>query len=171
MNWPNKKIAGNIYDLRHLHPFILSVTPKTPGSRAYNVRVTFGCHCFTKELDGTETPDLVFKHGADVRCFCIIRHALSVHLPNMVRDSASRKVAFAAYGGNYFVAKTDIPGLTDPYAAFFYVAKAKNPDFDVLMEVISAYPKSNLPKHPGLILFTTLIGKTIRGERVTEPKK
>jgi hypothetical protein len=171
MKWPNKKIAGVIYRLDHLHPFMITVTPKQPGAPTYRVRASFGFHTFTKELDGRETPDLVFVNGRERRCFCRVRHGLSCHLPGIIRAVATGKVCFGKYG-NYFIS-ANVPGMTEPYGVFLNVTKADSADYDVLLMVVSAHERPHFPKRPGQITFATLIGKTARGESITwiGPKK
>lgn len=62
MRWVTKTIAGVDYDLGHLDGFDMSVTPKVEAARTYIVRVTFGCHTFTRDLTDADTPDLHFRH-------------------------------------------------------------------------------------------------------------
>ena len=52
MSWGKKRIAGVVYDLTHLDPFDLDVTPSYQGAPTYKVRVTFGHHTFTRKLFG-----------------------------------------------------------------------------------------------------------------------
>lgn len=171
MKWPNKKIAGVIYPLDHLHPFIMRVSPKQPGAPSYRVRVSFGCHTFTKKLDGTETLDLVFVNGRERRCFCPLRHRLSLHLPGIIRGIATGKVCFSKYGNYIFPA--NVPGMVEPYGVVLNVTKADSADYDVLLMVVSAHERPRFPKRPGQITFATLIGKTAKGEPVNwiGPKK
>jgi len=171
MKWPNKKIGGIVYPLDHLHPFIMPVTPRGAGAPTYRVRVSFGCHTFTKKLDGTETPDFVFVNGRERRCFCLVRHELSRHLPGIIRGIATGKVCFGEYG-NYFVPAV-VPGMADPYGVFLNVAKAHSPGYDVLLMIVSAHERPRLPKRPGQITFATLIGKTAKGQQIVwlGPKK
>jgi hypothetical protein len=50
LEWKPKKIAGQIYDLSHLHPFKFEVKPKVEDAPTYIVRVTFGFHCFIPDF-------------------------------------------------------------------------------------------------------------------------
>ncbi len=165
-----KRIAGVTYDLRHLNPFMISVTP-AEGSLTYLVAVRFGCHAFTREWKGDETPDFRFNNGSEVRCFCPVRHQLSRHLPDIVRRTASTG------GRAYFDAKHNyllidrLPELEGPYAVFFTMERSKHPMADVAMFVISAYEKKRLPRNIPKITFTTLVAKHARGERVRKPPR
>ena len=54
MSWGKRTFGGVEYDLSHLDPFTMQVTPKGEDARTYNVRVTFTCHTFTREWRETE---------------------------------------------------------------------------------------------------------------------
>lgn len=170
MKWGKKQIAGVVYELSHLDPFFLDVTPKADDAPIYRVRVSFGCHTFTRELLPTDTQDFHFSDGRETRCFCPIRHGHSQHLPNMIRFAANGKVHLTPYG-NYFVFQ-NLDGLGVPYAAFFNATKATRSDaFHVAIKVITAFGKGNLPKRPPRVTFATLVAKTANGEKVTYVKK
>ena len=133
VRWGTKRIAGRTYGLRHLNPFIVDVTPAGAGALTYSVAVRFGCHTFTREWMGDETPDFRFAHGSEVRCFCPIRYGLSHHLPDIVRRTA-------AFGGKaYFDAKQNyllierLPEIEGPYAVFFTMERSKHSTADVAM--------------------------------------
>ena len=131
--------------------------------------VRFGCHTFTREWMGDETPDFRFTHGSEVRCFCPIRYGLSHHLPDIVRRTA-------AFGGKaYFDAKQNyllierLPEIEGPYAVFFTMERSKHSTADVAMFVTSAYEKRRLPRNIPKVTFATLVAKHARGERVRRP--
>ena len=74
MSWGKKRIAGVDYDLTHLDGFLMDVTPTIEGSVTYKVRVTFGCHTFTRKRLAADTPDLHFDHENEKRSFCTERY-------------------------------------------------------------------------------------------------
>ncbi len=164
---------GLIYDLNHLSPFIIAVTPKADGAPTFTVLVTFGHHCFTREWrEGTDDPALRYAIDRDVRCFCPERYALSLGLPAIVTTAATGKVYFSQ-DRNYLIVEA-VHELSGPYAVFFKLEKAERlRKADAVMFVVSAYEKRNLPAKSRLpsISFATLVAKTVRGENIIAPKK
>ena len=59
MSWGKKQIAGVSYELGHLDPVIMDVTPKVQDAPTYKVHVSFGCHTFTKGWENGYSPDLL----------------------------------------------------------------------------------------------------------------
>lgn len=170
MKWGKKTICGRVYDLAHLDPFILPVTPKAPGSPTFNVRVSIGCHVFTEKWDPAYTPDLKITDGLEERCFSTDRYALSQNLPLILRQASSGKAHFTNIQ-NTFVVHHNLPDLVGPYAVFFKVTKANSSKFDVRLIVVSAYEKPNLPNRLKTITFATLVSNTVSGNPIKRPKK
>jgi len=162
-------IQGVTYRLSHLNPFAVPVTPKVEGAPTFAMRVSFGLHTFSKEWDASYPTHHKIREGSEDRCFCPIRHEHSLHLPRIIKQSVTGKVFFSQ-NHNYLIAE-GLEGLNAPYAVFFKVETAKSRDFDVVMFVVSAYPKPNLPKNLDKITFATLVAKTARGEAIKRPKK
>jgi hypothetical protein len=171
MTWGSFSGGGVDYDLTHLSPFTLSVTPKAEGSPTFKVLVSFGHHTFTKELNGVDPGDMKFDHNGDVRCFCPSRHGHSLALPGIVVANAGGR-AYFSQTRNYLLVE-NLPGVVGPYAVFFNMERAKVKGIDAAMFIVSAYPKPALPAKKDLpaITFATLVAKTARGEAVTRPKK
>jgi hypothetical protein len=126
MSWGKKRIAGIDYDLSHLDPFQMLVTPTGERPPTYDVRVSFGCHTFTRELRADDKPDLHFKSGKETRCFCVDRHRLSLELPDMIRYAANGR-AYFSQGANFLIVELGA-GTNEPYVAFFYLEKAVRPE-------------------------------------------
>lgn len=164
---------GLIYDLNHLSPFTIAVTPKANGAPTFTVLLTFGHHCFTREWrEGTDDSALRYAIDRDVRCFCPERYALSLALPAIVKAAATGKVYFSQ-DRNYLIVEA-VDGLAGAYAVFFKLEKAgRLHNVDAVMFVVSAYEKRNLPAKSRLpsISFATLVAKTVRGEKIIAPKK
>jgi hypothetical protein len=164
---------GLVYDLNHLSPFTIAVTPKADGAPTFTVLVTFGHHCFTREWrEGADDLSLRYAVDRDVRCFCPERYSLSLDLPAIVTAAATGKVYFSQ-DRNYLIVEA-VDGMRGAYAIFFKLEKAKRiHKVDAVMFVVSAYEKRNLPTKSRLpsISFATLIAKTVRGERIIVPKK
>jgi len=108
-------IAGVEHDLTHLDPLVIRVTAKTTGSPTYNVHVSFGRHCFARELrHGDPVSHHVPDNGGSVRCFCPIRTTHSRHLSKIVR-AAPTGPAFFSQGKNMLLVDW-VPGVVGPYA-------------------------------------------------------
>lgn len=169
VTWGKKTFGGVEYDLNHLAPFTMQVTPKQEGARTYNVRVTFTCHAFTREWRDTDAEDHRFDEGKEVRAFCPVRYGHSQSLEQLIRNASTGKVRFN--NQTPFVIPATIPGLVGPYAIYFQAYKAKVPGLDVIMDVRSAHHKPNLNQSLPKITFATVIGNTAAGVRIRPPKK
>jgi hypothetical protein len=163
-------IAGVEHDLTHLDPLMIRVTAKTTGSPTYNVHVSFGRHCFARELrHGDPVSHHVPDNGGSVRCFCPIRTTHSRHLSKIVR-AAPTGPAFFSQGKNMLLVDW-VPGVVGPYAVFFNLQPSTLKNIDVAMFVASAYEKPNLVKAMPAIAFTTLVGKVSNGHVPFKPKR
>ncbi len=170
MSWGRRRIAGVVYDLRHLDPFDMIVTPQHVGAAVYKVRVSFGAHTFTRKLKPTDTPDLHFPDGCETRCFCTKRHGYSIHLPEIVRASVNGRAYFGNRDMRYLLLDR-LPGLNAPYVVAFKVAKAKDRSHDATMFVVSAHERPSLPSDLRVIKVGTLISLTMQGKPILRPKK
>lgn len=166
-SWGSKKIAGVDYDLTHLDPFVIQVTPKSPNAPTFNVQVTFGCHTFTREMVATDTPDYHHSDGSETRCFCHIRHGLSAGLPGMIQASANRR-AYFSQGRNFLVLNPNVAG--GPYVAFFNMEKMRGKSADAAMFVVSAYCKPELPRLLPAVTMPTLVSSIVGGRHLVAPR-
>ena len=164
-----KRIAGVDYDLGHLDPFTIEVKPKDEDAPTYVVRVSFGFHCFTREIMEEDALDLHMTHGKEKRCFCHDRYALSKELVDMIK--------YAAKGRSYFGEKAnflivEIPSQHNaPYVAFFDVEKAKKSDgVDAVMFVTSAHLRPKLPEKLPAVSFATVVDYRIKGKALKRPE-
>jgi hypothetical protein len=169
VNWRDRKIRGTVYRLGHLAPCVISVRAKD-GSRNFRVKVTYGHHVFTRELESQDTPDFHFAHLNETRCFCLIRHGLSLHLPSIFKKASDGGKAYFGETRNFLFAE-NVPGLQGPYAIFFDIKQAAEKDVDAVIFVVSAYHKPNLPPHLPKIRFDTLVRKASAGESMKKPTK
>lgn len=169
MRWGTKTIAGVDYDLGHLDGFDMSVTPKVEAARTYVVRVSFGCHTFTRDLTDADTPDLHFRHENELRCFCTDRYGYSLDLPDMIRYAAGGRVYFSERE-NFLVVES-VRGANAPYVAFFNIEKAKKADgYDAAMFVTSAHTRPGLPDKLPAVTFRTLVDYRVQGKKLTRPE-
>jgi hypothetical protein len=102
----------------------MDVMARADNTPAYKVRVSFGCHTFTRELTFHDQPDLHFRDGKELRCFCTDRYRLSLQLPDMIRYAANGRVYFSARA-TFLVIECESAAKA-PYVAFFNAEKAKN---------------------------------------------
>jgi hypothetical protein len=169
----SKFSAGQIdYDLSHLSPFTLAVTPKAPDAPTFKVLVSFGHHTFTREITKDDPAEMQFLHKDDARCFCPARHGHSRELPRIVTEGASGR-AYFSQTRNYLLVE-NLSGIPGPYAVFFNIQRARSlKAIDATLFVVSAYPKPGLPPKRDLpaITFATLVSKTVAGEQIKRPKK
>jgi len=172
VEWRPKRIAGRMYDLNHLHPFHLEVKPKANGAPTYAVRVSFGFHCFTRDLTGNDKPDLHVRHENELRCFCFDRYELSKELAGMIRYAANGRAYFGEKS-NFLIVES-LSQANAPYVAFFDVEKAKKSDsYDAAMFVTSAHLRPALPDRLPAVSFATVVDYRIQGKplRRPEPRK
>lgn len=162
-HFKSKKMQGVVYDLGHLDPMQFEI--EVEGA-AYKIHVIFGCHCFTKELNPQlHKQDSYYEHGGELRALCTERYALSKNLPAIIKGLGSRTIYHGSLG-NYFLftldADTAYPG---PYLVFFDVARAKKKDYDVVMNVQSAYLKPGMADWASPVKFSTLVKFTSRSAK------
>lgn len=170
MNWGKRTIEGVEYDLAHLDARIIHVTPKAAASPTYKVLVSYGCHCFARDLRAGDPPSHhVADDGGRTRCFCLDRAAYSVHLPRIVRAASSGYAYFSQDHNMVLVER--LPGLVGPYAIFFNVRKSRQKGVDVNLFVASAYEKPNLPTQLYAIPFTALIATVAHGKVLVRPAR
>lgn len=169
MSWGRKVIRGAVYDLSHLDSFLVDVTPSMPGAPTYGMRVTFGCHTFTRDLTAADTPDYRFADGSHVRCFCLDRYGNSLRLPHIIRGAVTGRVYFSDQG-NYLLT-SGLDGTSDLYAIYFDMFRAKARGQHVVMNVVSAYPKPNPARNFPTITLATLVSNVAQNKPVKRPKK
>ena len=168
--WGRKQIAGVVYDRTHLDPFIMDVTPKAQGAVTYKVRVSFGCHTFTRELLDGDTPDLHFHDGEERRCFCVNRHRFSGSITQHDSRYAANGRVYFSERANFLVVE-NVDGANAPYVAFFKIEKATKIDgYDAAMFVTSAHLKPALPSKLPAVTFSTVVDYTVRNKQLTRPE-
>ncbi|WP_247409228.1 hypothetical protein [Bradyrhizobium sp. 150] len=146
----------------------MEVKAKDENAPPYKVRVSFGFHCFTREITPEDGPDLHMEHGKEKRCFCHERYNLSKELADMIRYAAAGRAYFGDRG-NFLI--VELPGEGNaPYVAFFDVEKAKKADgFDGAMFVTSAHLRLKLPEKLPAVSFITVVDYRISGKKLTRP--
>lgn len=159
--WGRKRIAGTVYDLSHLDPFILPVG-------TVRLRVEFNCHCFTVEYNGTfHTPDLAISHGSDMRAFCLDRYGHSLRLPAAVKGAVG-STAYLSDGRMHICAT--LPGLSGPYLVAYKIRRKPAKNFDGVMLITTAHHRPNadlsLPSAPfNATVFANIVGGKINWKK------
>jgi hypothetical protein len=170
VEWRPKQIAGKLYDLSHIHPFKLEVTPKAQGAPFYAVRVTFGFHCFTRGLEQDDPPDVRMRHNGELRCFCFERYGLSKELPGMIQYAAKGRAYFGEKYPNFLIVES-MTQQNAPYVAFFNIERAQTLEgYDAAMFVTSAHLRPKLPDRLPAISFATLVDHRVQGKTIRRPE-
>jgi hypothetical protein len=160
MSWGKRTIQGVEYDLTHLDATVIIVRSEKDGA-TYRVLVSYGCHCFARELRPGDHADFHIADNGDTRCLCPIRTEQSKHLPGIMGDAANR-LAFFSQDTNMLLVE-ELPGLQGPYAVFFNVRQSKQTGLDAIMFVASAYEKVALPDRLPAVPFVMLVEKASKG--------
>lgn len=164
-----KRIAGVDYDLSHLDSFKLEVTPKGDDAPTYTMRVSFGFHCFTRNIEPEDSPDLHMKHEKEKRCFCFERYKLSKELADMIKYAVGGRAYFGEKA-NFLIVESLLQ-QNAPYVAFFDVERAKKSDgVDAVMFVTSAHLRPALPDRLPAVSFATVVDYRIRGKDLKRPE-
>jgi hypothetical protein len=169
MSWGKPVIGGVERDLTHLDSAVMTVTSPLPGAAAIRVLVTFGCHCFARDLQAGDPVDHHIPDGLVPRCFCLDRYANSTHLWRIIRGAAGG-LAFFSQDSNMLLVER-LPGLIGPYAIAFNVRKSSARGIDVAMFVASAYEKPNLTPAMPAVPFSLLIDRASKGLTPFKPQK
>lgn len=168
MSSHGKKIFDGVeYDLTHLDSAVIDVSAQSDPLVSFRVLVSYGLHCFAREVRNGDPAHHILAEGRDRRCFCPHRTQLSKNLPRLIRE-ASTGLAFFSEGRNMLIVE-DVPG--GPYAVYFNVEPAKQKSLDVILFVASAYLKPELPERLNAVPFTALIQKASKGHKPERPKK
>jgi hypothetical protein len=159
------------YNLAHLEPFTINVTPNAPEAPTFKVLVLFSHHTFTREIKDGDDVAYHYIENNDPRCFCHDRYLSSQSLKAVVESSSGGK-AYFSQNRNFMLIDQPLGG--PPYAVFFNIERAtKISGVSANMFVASAYEKPGLPARSKLpsISFATLVAKTVRSELIRKPKK
>lgn len=164
--WGRKKIAGTVYDLTHLDPFIMDVL--RPSGASWRVQVQFGTHTFTEKFGPLHTPDLAISDGKDLRAFCLTRYGHSFSLKAAVIKSAT---GHACMDSGRMLFSAQLPSLADPYLIAFKLRPKQTTKFDAVMTIVSAHPRPNLNGQLPRAPFHAVVSATIAGRKIDWKKK
>jgi hypothetical protein len=138
------------------------------AGKSFSIQVSFGAHCFTRESQPGDTPDLAFMDGNRQRTFCVNRYAHSLHLPAAVCAATNGDVCQS--NGSYVFDST-LPGLAGPYCIAFSLRKMTGKRIDVRMDVRSAHHRPNLNQSLPKAKFGAVLNHTMTGAPVRWAKK
>ncbi|WP_157043154.1 hypothetical protein [Rhodopseudomonas palustris] len=155
--------------MSHVDDIKLEVSPKTADAPTYSVGVSFGFHCFTRDVVDTDTPDLHMIHDGERRCFCFERYELSKELAAAIMYAANGR-AYFTQRANFLIVES-LSQQNAPYVIFFNIEKAKKSDgFDAAMFVTSAHLRPDLPDMLPPVTFATLVDYKIQGKQLRRPE-
>ena len=176
---PDKfEAKGVTYCLKHLGRIILSVN--LSKGQVARVQVVFSDHCVAegrRDKEGNIKPHCVdpdFFWTSPNRpegYFCPTRYKWSLGLRKRLEDlfnNGNWKVCLQKGHGNdqrFFLWNDPASGMV--YFVVFTLVKARNPNFDLIMRISSAYPLPVQPPFAIAVRFKLLIEKRIKGEAVT----
>jgi hypothetical protein len=166
------KTQGHVYCLRHFRPFVMEVRVPAADARVYRVRVTFvTSHGFTRQREDGDTPDLWVDAFGDPRTFCPERYARSKNIREVFVWASNGRAFFSderrAKARRFLIVKGE-QGL-DPLVIPFEAEKARSKKFDVVLNVMTAYPAKHAVRLSQSIHFPKLIQITARGEIASRP--
>lgn len=83
--FPHKQFEGKSFTFDHLEPMQMKLPLNADASKTIDLRVTFGCHCFTEEFDTNKhRPDHRYTHNGELRAFNTVRYECSLQLRSVI---------------------------------------------------------------------------------------
>lgn len=164
--------SGNApFDLSHLCPIKFDC-PCAGLEHPLRIRAVFSPHCYTDAYDPQ-------KHIVDAICvydaypnrprvFSVLRYALSLQLPEIVRSFPGVKVHQTAQARNYVYA-APVETADGVYCVFFMLQRNRTDGADLRLTVESAYPVVGAMarrKRPNTIRFSVLALKIFKRQPV-----
>jgi hypothetical protein len=143
IDWGVRKFGGETYDLSHLKPFAIEVTPAKQPQRRVRVAVSFGFHTFTRKRRTGDPGHLILGTANSARTICADRLECSKHLPDIIRQASAGRVR-VSHDGNYLI-PTIIPIVMIEHATIFKLEQSVGENSDVRMFVISGHPRPHQP--------------------------
>jgi hypothetical protein len=169
------RFKGHSYDLWHLRAYDAIYERQAefdkPAVR-FQVAVSFSHHCFTKGIEVTDglSDDQLFTHAGEVRLFSVQRWNLSLQLPAIVAELATRECLHANNSNFVTIAMTDDAGNEREYEVYFRVRKTGRGRLWLNIESAYVRDPARLASRPRgkrvrflVILYNVLHGKPLRG--------
>ena len=147
--FPHKQFQGTIYKFDHLDSLRMGLPLNGPGTNIISMVVTFGCHCFTEEFDGSlHSPDYRYTYNKELRAFDLQRYECSLQLPSVIQ-AMLRGTIYNADESYTYAAHINLgAGVgSQVYSVFFSLERDKSVEAPALrMFVKSAYLKPLVAK-------------------------
>ena len=170
-SWKSFVYKGQVYNLSHLDAHHAEYTDQE--KKTYKYIVTYGFHCFTKEVLGLSEEEsnlLLFKTRKEARHFNFERYELSKHLPKIISSLGNSSTHCWHAGHNRFVRyeiKDDMGNTINYFIVFTSFREKKR----LRLHIESAYPvmpeeKDKLKK----VNFFVIAYNTLHGKSTKEPK-
>ena len=152
--WGVQRFGEETFDLSHLRPFMVTVTPAKQPDRTINVVVSFGFHVFTRKRAAGDSGKYFMGTANDPRTFSPERLECSRQLPLIIREACSGRVQFSH--SESFRIPRQLPKTEGEYATIFRLEKSDAGESCVRMFVISAHLREPLV-NPREINFAKLV--------------
>jgi len=178
-NFPHKQFEGTLYKFDHLEPVQTKVSLNAERSSFIDMRVTFGCHCFTEKFDAARhRPDHRYTYKRELRAFNRQRYECSLQLPQLIESMQKGRIYNADESYTY-AAHITLASITGPqtYSIFFSLQKDISVQTPALcMFVKSAYlkpltAKANTQSWRFISLAGQISGAFLPKERKSKPAK
>jgi len=171
--WRSFTLDDRIYNLSHLDAHWVEYLDDSDKSQSLTYRffVTYGLHCFTKDVEGLsqeESELLMYKAPRESRHFNLERYELSKNLPKIIASLGERTtlVCHAGYG-KYAVAKVlNSRGCEVDYFVPFAVFR-ENKKFRI--HVQSAYPKEERLGRVKKVRFFLIAKNLLLNKKLPQP--
>lgn len=172
-SWQNFVRNGEALDLSHLNAHWVEYLDKRDENQpiSYKFIVTYGLHCFTKQLDdisseGSEV--LMYNAPRESRLFNIERYTLSKQLPSIIKSLGDREtlVCHAGYG-NFATVK--VLEYKDIQVDYFVVFAAFRESKKLRLHIVSAYPLYEGIGRVKKVGFFVIANKLLRNQKLPKP--
>jgi hypothetical protein len=174
ISWKNFILEDELYDLSHLNAHWVEYLDKRDEEKpiTYKFIVTYGLHCFTKNLDELpieESQLLMYSAPRELRPFNFERYKLSKQLPGIIKALGEKEtlVCHAGYGKFATVKVLDSNGIEVDYFVAFAVFKESK---RLRLHVQSAYPKYEGIGKVRKVGFFVIAKNLLNNKKLPSPK-
>lgn len=164
-SWPSFTYQGTTYSLTHLDEYVFSAQDQSGANR--NIVVTFDDHCFTRNCECGDPPDLRYPGcSRNPGCFCFDRYTCSLGITQHISAATSGNVWLLK--GSHFAIIPGVlfQGVIVDYGIVFNLDRVTGlHEIDLHMRVKSAYPfTQKKPTTYGRTRFKVLIDLRMRNK-------
>lgn len=173
ISWKNFEMNGNTYDLSHLNAQRVEYLDERDEKKSIEYRfiVTYGLHCFTKNLENLsreESQLLMYSAPRESRQFNFERYELSKQLPSIIQKLGNKetRVCHAGYGKFAVIKALDANGSEIDYFVPFSVFKESK---KLRLHVRSAYPIYEGTGKIKKVGFFVIAKNLLQGKKLPKP--